>query len=239
VSEPSNGRVSIQPWTPGPGHPRLGPGAVDVWRVDLAAVADDLLELLSSGEHARADRMAGVRDRSLWGRSRGVLRALLGRYLQSDPRTLSFVTDDRGKPALGPEGARTERGAGSRQLSFNLSHSGETALYALSAAGAVGIDIEVARRQIDTIAVARRAFGPAEAARLQQLDAATREQEFLGNWVRHEAALKCLGTGIWGDPEAAGEGRPWIAELDLRGRGRAALAVKRAPNELRCWDWPI
>ena len=66
-----------------------------------------------------------------------------------------------------------------------------------------------------------------------------REQEFLRTWVRHEAAVKCLGTGIWDDPEAPRGATPWIAELDVGVAGAAAISLKRAPTELRCWDWPL
>jgi 4'-phosphopantetheinyl transferase len=202
-------------------------------------VADDLLEFLSAEEHARADRMAGVRDRALWARSRGVLRELLGRYLQADPRELSLATSPKGKPVLDTASARTGRQADATRLCFNLSHSGEAALYAFTCAGRVGIDLEAGRRPIDSVALATRAFGPAEAARLRKLDPETRAQEFLLAWVRREAALKCIGTGIWEDPEKDAEPRPWTAHLDLGGPGCAAIALERAPTELRCWDWPI
>ena len=94
------------------------------------------------------------------------------------------------------------------------------------------------------LAVAARAFGPAEARRLQQLDPVTREQELLLAWVRHEAELKCRGTGIGG---AGAEGemaegemgeKVWIAELDVGSHGAAAVAVARPPRELCCWEWP-
>jgi 4'-phosphopantetheinyl transferase len=237
MTEHSNVGSSTRPWSPGPGHPHLAPGAVDVWRVDLAVVPDDLLELLSPGEHARAERMARARDRELWARSRGVLRGLLGRYLQTDGRTLRLVTDGRGKPTLDPDRARTEREAASTQLCFNLSHSGTTALYAFSTAGPVGIDVEVARRPIDTVALATRALGPAEAARLRELDPRRREQEFLRAWVRHEATLKCLGLGIGGSAQGRAEPAPWIAELDIGERAAAALALSAGPTYVRCWDW--
>jgi 4'-phosphopantetheinyl transferase len=239
VTEQANAGVSIHPWTPGPREPRLRPGAVDVWRVDLAGVADELLGLLSPDEQARAERMAGDRNRALWARSRAVLRTLLGRYLHNDPRDLRLTADDRGKPALDLQCARTGLDADAMRLVFNLSHSGGTALYAFTTVGPVGIDVEVAHRAIDAVAIAARVFGPAEAARLRKLDPEAREREFLRAWVRHEAALKCLGTGIGGDADAALQGALWIAELDLEGRGCAAIALEATPAELRCWDGPV
>jgi 4'-phosphopantetheinyl transferase len=208
-----------------------------VWRVDLGAVTDDLLELLSAGERARAERMARVHDRALRARSRGVLRAFLGRYLHTDPRTLRLIVDDRGKPALDPERTTAGRHDYSMRLSFNLSHSGEMAVYAFTRAGPVGIDIEVARRAIDTVAIAARAFGPAEAARLRELDPKTRDLEFLRAWVRHEAALKCVGVGLGGSTEEQAEPAPWIAQLEMGERTAAAVAVSALPSEVRCWDW--
>jgi len=215
-----------------------------VWRADLEAVTDDLGELLSSDERARAQRLVRERDRQPWIRSRGALRALLGRYLHGDPSALRFGAGAHGKLAL-IDDASVSRTAPEpvsapptpTRISFNLSHSGKLALYAFTPTAAVGIDVELARRPIDALAIAARTFGPVEARRLEELDQATREREFLRAWVRHEAELKCLGVGI-GGAVAAGARRPWIAELAVGPRAAAAVAVEGPPRELRCWDWP-
>jgi 4'-phosphopantetheinyl transferase len=230
VSAHSNADVSIQPWAPGPLAPELLPGVVDVWRVDLADVGDDLAELLSTDERARAGRMTGDRKRALWARSRGVLREILGRYLKADPCELRFALGNAGKPALedGPEATGAE-------LAFNLSHSARIGLYAFTTAGPVGVDVEVRRRRLASLTIAARAFGPAEAARLRDLDPEAREREFLRGWVRHEAELKCLGAGLGGAQD--GETAQWISGLEMGMRAAAAVAVAARPSELRCWDW--
>ena len=110
----------------------------------------------------------------------------------------------------------------STALSFNLSHSGHLALYAFSKAGAVGVDVEVARRGLDVVAIAARAFGAAEARRLRGFAPAIRKEEFRRTWVRHESALKCWGTGIGnGSTESsrASRGSPssiWACEAQRR-----------------------
>jgi 4'-phosphopantetheinyl transferase len=196
-----------------------------VWRADLAAVADELGELLSGDEHARAARFAGERDGELWRRARGLLRELLGRYLQRDARLLRFATGEHGKPALVHDA-----------LAFNMSHSEQLALYAFSAAGAVGVDVEVARHSIDELAVASRMLGAAEAQRLEALDPDARRREFLRAWARHEAELKCLGVGIGGVDRA--NARPlWVTELEMHADAGAAVAAERPARELRCWEW--
>jgi len=233
-------------WAPGPLHPLLAPGALHVWRADLTAVTNEVCELLCGEERSRAARIVRERNRELWQRSRGLLRELLGRYLQRDPRSLRFITGPHGKPALPPgpvpdagESAAPQRrsSTGPARVSFNLSHSQGLALYAFAEASAVGVDVEAARRPVAEVAIAARTFGPVEARRLEGLDPATRQREFTRAWVRHEAELKCLGVGLAG-ADARGEGpRPWIAQLEVGPRAEGAVAAEWTAPELSCWEW--
>ncbi len=134
--------AKIRRWAPGPQATRACAGVIDVWRADLTAIEDGLEELLCADERARADRILSERNRRLWTLSRGVLRTLLGRYLERDPRALRFVLGPHGKPSLLPE-----RPGPSADLRFNLSHSGGLALIAVTAAHEVGIDLECARER--------------------------------------------------------------------------------------------
>jgi hypothetical protein len=99
----------------------------------------------------------------------------------------------------------------------------------------VGVDVEVARRPIDAVALAERVLGPAEVAHLRSVDPERRDQEFRRAWVRHEAAVKCLGTGLNGSED--GGTAQWISELEMGTHAAAAVAVAASPRELRCWDW--
>jgi 4'-phosphopantetheinyl transferase len=217
-------------WTPGPAQPLLADGAVHVWRADLNQVGAELAELLCSKERQRAARFLNQRHSELWGRSRALLRQLLGRYLQRNPTELRFLAGEHGKPALASHSSLT--------VEFNMSHSAQLALYAFSRASAVGVDVETARRPIDELAIAARVLGTSEAERLQALDPATRRREFLRAWTQYEAKLKCLGLGIGGDLRASGEGpEPWVADLELAGGAAGAVAATCAPRELRCWGW--
>lgn len=217
----------------------LDSGTIDVWRANLEQAGDDVRGLLCTEERARAERMARPRDGVLWARSRGVLRALLGRYLQVDGATLCFTTGPQGKPALGGEPSAV--GGAPRWLCFNLSHSGAVALYAFARNASVGVDVELGRRDTDAVAVARRLFGAADTSRLEALNDHARQREFLRLWVRYEAALKYAGSGIHGAaPAGDGTPQPWICELalgDNDGDGAAAVAAESQPRELRRWGW--
>jgi 4'-phosphopantetheinyl transferase len=200
VNVPTDGR-----WTSAPPSPRATPGVVHVWRADLAATADGLVDLLCDEERARMERIVSERDRVLWARARAVLRALLGRYLVSDPRELRFALGAHGKPML-----ETHR-PDAVDLQFNLSHSGELALYAVTAGREVGVDIERARERYTA--------------------------EFLRAWVTHEAAVKCRGAGLATPLGRFPAADVWTAALDVGPQAAAAVATEGGPCELRCWEW--
>jgi 4'-phosphopantetheinyl transferase len=227
-------------WPAGPRQPRLTGAVVDVWRADLASGAESP-NALSEEERAREARIVGDRERRVWSRSRGVLRELLGRYLSCEPAAVVLAVDDRGRPSLaGP--------APLAPLRFNLSHSGDLALYAFSSDAPVGVDVQMLRdarprKPVDHVALARRAFGEHEAQRLSLVEPARREWEFLRAWTRYEAELKWRGGGIapagaGGGGQAAQYAAPWTVELDLGGaRAAAAVTLSDRASELRRWSF--
>ena len=207
------------------GRLRARVGVLEVWRVDLSRVAEEeLRELLCAQESARAAQIGDARRRALWVRSRGVLRLLLARYLDGDPRALRFAYGAQGKPALrerapracgGAAGTGARARAGGRaDVRFNLSHSRELMLVAVTAGREVGVDVEHARER--------------------------HTAEFLRAWTLREASAKCLGTGLAAEPLAGGSARAglWTSELDVGARASAAIAVAGGEEcELRRRDW--
>lgn len=216
----------------------LSPGVVDIWCVDLTTVPDDATRVLCVSERERAARIVAPPRSLRWARSRAVLRLLLARYLRADARRLAFASAASGKPALVTlgrlEGSAAPRQRQSGSLFFNLSHSAEIALYAISADAPLGVDIETCGRRRDFLSPARRLFGQSAARRLQTLDFESREREFLRAWVHREAALKCFGSGIGGTPC---EGQLWVEDLPPLPSAVAALALSAEPPLLQCWTW--
>jgi 4'-phosphopantetheinyl transferase len=227
-------------WSPGPAKPRASTGRVDVWRADLAAAPDALAELLCAEERARARRIVPGPARTLWPRSRGILRALLARYLDDDPRSLRFARGPRGKPAL------LRKSGQEPDLRFNLSHSGAQMLVAVTAGHEIGVDIERATRRgargRHELALAARRFGSEQARRLRELEPDARTREFLRAWSAHEAMLKCLGSGLscaQSPVSPASATELWSAPLDMGSGSAAAVAVEgHEQRELRCFQWP-
>jgi 4'-phosphopantetheinyl transferase len=176
----------------------------------------------------------------MWARSRGVLRELLGRYLERAPRELGFVTGAHGKPSLSeyPDESHASRSTTQPDagLHFNLSHSGRVALYAVTNVSPVGVDVETYGRAIESRALARRVLDPSETMRLEGLDVTARERESLGVWTRREAESKCRGTGLSGRADGW-DTQLWVKELDVCGTAAMAIALFREPRKVTCWAW--
>lgn len=140
--------------------------------------------LLSADERERADRLRFERDRRRYVVGRALLRTLLARYTAAPAEELAFGYGELGKPWLdaGP--------------SFNLSHSGDVALYAFAAAGELGVDVELDDADFATDRIAERFFSPAEVSALRSLPPAAQPRAFLRCWTRKEAFVKARGDGL-------------------------------------------
>lgn len=181
--------------------------------------------------------------------ARAMLLDVLGRCTGREPHELRLELAPGGKPRLaGPHGGGDTHAGGVR---FNLSHSHELTLVAVSAGVEVGIDVESIDRdrlgRLDEVAIARRMLGRAQAERLAALAGVQRRIEFLRAWTMHEARVKCLGIGIGGaaaersededDGEDEGE-ELWTTELDVGPDAIAALAARGGAEwAVRCWLW--
>lgn len=169
-----------------------------LWRASLAptdAQAAELARTLSDEEHARMERLVAPHDRRCFVAARGLLRELLGRYLQRDPASIAFAYGHAGKPEL--DGARNEAG-----LRFNLAHSGEVALYAITVGRRVGVDVEALRTLAHLSELSRLVFSERERAELWAHPRSRRQRAFFDGWVRKEAVLKALGHGLRAGLEA-------------------------------------
>src|SRR5437867_10406916 len=105
------------PWSPPPDELALPPDEVHAWLADLGRARGDLprlCEFLGDEERERAGRLRDAEHRDGWAAGRGILREILGRYLNSSPKALEFRYGRYGKPALAGELASSD-------LHFNMS----------------------------------------------------------------------------------------------------------------------
>src|SRR5579859_958386 len=103
-AEPSTSPVP--PWLAPPETLVLGNDEVHIWRATLDQTPSPIQSFrhnLAADEQARAEQFHFKRDRGHFIVARGVLRAILGRYLKRAPEDLSFCYSSHGKPALRSE----------------------------------------------------------------------------------------------------------------------------------------
>lgn len=120
-------------------------------------------------------------------RQHRALRKVLARYLDEDPSEIELREGTHGKPALADL---------SSPLRFNLSHSGDLALVAVTQGREVGVDIQKIKPR--------------------------RDLAFYKAWTRREAIVKCAGTGLLAPPPP---GPVAVTTLDAGSEYAAALAI--------------
>jgi len=211
------------PWSDPPDVLTLTHDDVHVWRVALDVHEDAVCQFedsLAADEQLRADRFELAQDRRRFVVRRGALRVVLGWYLTTSPDRLRFEWNRYGKPSLAAQ-------AGARPIRFNLAHSADMAVIAVTHGREVGVDVERLDTRFDSLEIAERFFSPDEAAALRGRSPSAQSRAFLHCWTRKEAYLKARGLGlIWPLDRFEVSASPGHAAL---------LTVCDDPTELSRW----
>ena len=196
---------------------------VHIWRAALDEEGWPGPEKLPAEERLRAAGFLRPTAARRWVAARWALRRTLAEYLDRPATAIELEVDDGGKPRLAePDGG----------LEFNLSHSGGLALVAVTAGRSVGVDVELIAPREDPLALAERGLPAAEAAAVRAAAPPERLGVFYAAWVRHEARLKCLGTGL---ATPAPEAEVAVAAVEACPGYAAAVAVPGPKvGPLRC-----
>jgi len=181
----------IPNWVPASAGESPLTDVVQIWRLQLPLedlLAGRLAAHLTVEESDRAARFLRETDRCRFLAGRGGLRALLAAQLGVSPGEVRLAQSVRGKPVLAEN--LTPR------IDFNVAHSGQVVLIAVSLGAEVGVDVEATRPLPDALGLAERFFVPSEAAVLTALPEAERPAVFRRLWTRKESVLKAAGTGL-------------------------------------------
>ena len=245
----------MNPTWPAPAeHPPLGPTEAHIWAVPLDATISPLnshAAIFSPEERQRADLFRLDAPRQRFVIARAALRILLSRYLGVTPAELAITVNAYNKPRLADEQHATG-------LRFNVAHSGNLALVAITYGCEIGVDVERLRTVRHAEHIAQRYFHPSEIEAI--LAAPYRDAAFMRCWTGKEAVLKAIGTGITGsladfqvpinDAQDRGAwinaprtstgqfARCWVRRLDVGGDFAAAVAVVGSERNVRCMATP-
>jgi 4'-phosphopantetheinyl transferase len=234
-------------------NPILVNNEVHVWHVQTdhaLAKLPVLWEILSPAERDRADRFKFADHRMRYIVAHAALRQILAGYLKLDPKRLEFREGAQGKPDLVLTSNQIA-------LTFNLSHSHQAALVAVTLGRAIGVDIEYIKPDFDWDGIVENFFAPGEIARLKALPWDLQRNTFFTCWTRKESYIKAKGGGLsipldgfevsvdsaepaallscTNDPKEVAR---WsMASVDVGAEYAAALTVEGISGSLRCWAW--
>jgi 4'-phosphopantetheinyl transferase len=158
---------------------------VDIWRINISpnlSLIDDLLLNLKPDEIARANRFVFAKDKNRFIISHSVMRNILGRYLNQPPSLIEFEYGFNKKPFI------TNKAG----MYFNLSHSGDWALLAVSNSE-IGVDTELINNNFEYKDIMDGYFNEAEINFINEGKSAER---FFLLWTRKEAQIKATGKGL-------------------------------------------
>lgn len=207
--------------------------SVDIWIAQpetLPHTANDL----SSAEKAKVNAMATPELRNRQIARRCFLRSVLSKYTSSDPMQMRLVLANTGKPSL----------ADSSGLRFNMSHGKGTSVLAIGEME-MGLDFEPFRSLNDLEMIAKKTCSPREITEIIRDE--NPERAFFERWVRKEAILKCIGTGLIEDLPQIDPGPSNLPQTLWRGMSlypvsvgslcAAALATTRPVERIVVRQW--
>lgn len=167
------------------------PIPLQIWHIPAVSDPDQLIQLtslLSTDEQQRAQKTIKSNTRATYTTAHAAIRQILAQQLQILPQDIELVCEPHGKPALKQAAC----------LHFNLSHTKDYALLAISDLSPVGVDIEICKQTRDILAIAKRFFSQAEHEWLASTAIEQRFDRFYQLWCHKEAYLKALGLGLQG-----------------------------------------
>lgn len=169
---------------------KLEKNEVHIWSANLASTHDKQVEeiaLLSMDERKRAEQFRFLIHKRRFIATRNILRHILSQYVNVPPQEIIFQYTKYKKPhLLHPSYSN---------LQFNLAHSHDLIVYALTLDHAIGIDIEKIQDHYNHDVV-KRFFSAQENNELTLLSAQDKITGFYRIWSRKEALIKATGRGL-------------------------------------------
>jgi 4'-phosphopantetheinyl transferase len=186
-------------WSSPPSKLNLAGDEIHVWKAALVW-SPLFADLLSSDEQVRSKRFLLEKHRTRFAAGRAILRMILGSYLGVPSREIRVQYQPNGKPEI-------HSFTGPARLRFNLTHSDDLALFALTLDQEIGIDVEqvqpcpealqgVPSGRRDLPATARRFFSRQEQNWLFAQPSEERDEAFFRIWTLKEVYLKAHGMGL-------------------------------------------
>lgn len=146
---------------------------------------EKLYSFLSIQERSKSNSLITPALRNNYIITRAVLRSILSNFLKIKQQEIRFLTNPYGKPSV--------KG---RDINFNISHSMNSAYYAISVDFEVGIDVEFFDTKRNILGIAKGVFSANEFCHFINLSRDKQQEFFFEAWTKKEAMIKALGSGL-------------------------------------------
>jgi len=168
---------------------------IHLWYVHDQDIHDSHLlseyyNLLSNEERSQHKRFYFQKDRHQYLITRALVRSVLSLYVNRiPPEQWQFEKNAYGKPFIS-----------NRQLEiplcFNLSHTQNLVVMAVTLGREIGVDVEYLPRLGKMIEIADHFFSPTEVEQLRALPEEKQKTRFFDLWTLKEAYIKACGMGL-------------------------------------------
>ncbi|MFI0241872.1 4'-phosphopantetheinyl transferase family protein [Streptomyces sp. NPDC016845] len=150
------------------------------------ALLDPALPRLLDRDWPRYRQLPHADQRLGFAASRYVMKYTAAAALEAGVEEIDLVYQPGGRPGL----------RGRDDITLSLAHTDELLVAGVSRTGLIGVDAELADRDISFDLMSGHVCTPGETARLSVLSAPERASRFLRLWTLKEAYTKALGYGL-------------------------------------------
>ena len=160
---------------------------VDIWSGDILSEQSEeklYYQYLNATEKQKAGTFARSELQRKYIKTRGVLRKVLAEYLNERPQQVNIKLAEYGKPFV------------DQTLFFNLSHSANRFVIAVTNVSEIGVDLEQVRQRKNLQGLVKKCFSALEINYWEGLSEQQKIFAFYQFWVRKEAFVKAIGRGI-------------------------------------------
>lgn len=168
---------------------------IHIWCVFCSPLTDQQLlsrydSLLNESERSQYKRFYFEKHRHQHMVTRALVRSVLSLYEESvSPEQWQFKKNKYGKPYISNANLTTH-------LRYNLSHTDELIVMAVTLNQEIGIDVEYLPRLKMMPDIVNKFFSPCEAKQLQGLSEEQKINRFCDLWTLKEAYIKACGMGL-------------------------------------------
>ncbi|MFT5453456.1 MAG: 4'-phosphopantetheinyl transferase, partial [Enterobacterales bacterium] len=151
--------------------------------------------LLTEAELERQQRYIFEKDRHDALITRAFVRDVLSQYMDIEPGDWKFTKGENGKPEIDYQSI-ANHSPSLTALRFNISHTKELIICAVTLNNDIGCDVEHIERKADVLAIADRYFSEVETKELFSLPEQKQHDRFFDYWTLKESYIKAWGQGL-------------------------------------------